>query len=50
MNISRKLGEDYDKALDDFDAIVMPTVPQPARRHIRPDAGPLDFAKHGRES
>lgn len=49
MNIARQLSDDFDKQLADFDAIIMPTVPQPARRHIRPDSTPLEWAKHARE-
>jgi amidase len=49
MNLARKLGEDFDQQLEVYDAIIMPTVPQPARRHIRPNAGPLEWANHGRK-
>jgi amidase len=48
MNIARKLADQYDKELATFDAIIMPTVPQPARRHIHPDASPLEWTKHAR--
>lgn len=50
MNLSRRLRDEYDAALDQVDAIITPTVPQPARRHIRLDAGPLEWAQQGRES
>lgn len=49
MNLSRRLRDDYDQALGNLDAIIMPTVPQPARRHIRPESGPLEWASHARE-
>lgn len=49
MNLSRKLSEDFDEQLSAFDAIVMPTVAQPARRHIKPDSTPLEWATHGRK-
>ncbi|ORY88409.1 amidase signature domain-containing protein [Leucosporidium creatinivorum] len=45
MNISRRLRDDYDAALAEFDVLVMPTVTQPARRHVVPDAGPLAWTK-----
>lgn len=50
MNIARQLGNQYDKVLSEVDVIIMPTLSQPARRHIRKDAGPLEWASHARES
>ena len=49
MNLSRRLRDDYDALLADVDAIIMPTVPQPARRHISEDAGPAEWANANRE-
>lgn len=40
MNLARKLRVDLDAALKEVDVLVMPTIPQPARRHIVWDSGP----------
>ncbi|KAJ6510543.1 amidase signature domain-containing protein, partial [Mycena sanguinolenta] len=45
MNLSRRLRDEYDSVLSDYDVVVMPTVPQPARRHAAYDAGPLAWAE-----
>ena len=50
MNLARKLKDDYDAVLQTYDAVIMPTLPQPARRHISPGAGPLEWANANRES
>lgn len=49
MNLSRKLRDEYDALLQTYDALVMPTVTQPARRHIPVGAGPLVWAETARE-
>ncbi|KAF7328915.1 Amidase signature domain-containing protein [Mycena venus] len=48
MNLSRRLRDEYNTVLQDYDVIVMPTVPQPARRHVAYDAGPLAWAEASR--
>ncbi|RSH89235.1 hypothetical protein EHS25_002347 [Saitozyma podzolica] len=45
MNLSRKLRDEYDALLQTYDVLVMPTVTQPARRHIPVGAGPLVWAE-----
>jgi amidase len=50
MNLSRKLRDEYDELFKQFDVIVMPTVTQPARRHIPISAGPLAWDEIDRES
>ncbi|KAM0746466.1 amidase signature enzyme [Meredithblackwellia eburnea MCA 4105] len=44
MNMSLKLKQLYQTALENLDCLVMPTVMQPARRHLPRDAGPLAWA------
>ncbi|KAJ7471914.1 amidase signature domain-containing protein [Mycena latifolia] len=45
MNLSRRLRDEYDAILSAYDVVMMPTVPQPARRHVaEEDAGPLAWA------
>ena len=34
MNLARKMRDDFDAVLSEYDVIVMPTVTVPARRHI----------------
>lgn len=50
MNLARRLADEYDEVLSKFDVVVMPTVNQPARRHVAPTAGPLAWARAARES
>ncbi|KAJ7641471.1 amidase signature domain-containing protein [Roridomyces roridus] len=45
MNLSRRLRDEYNLVFESHDIIVMPTVLQPARRHIAYDAGPLAWAQ-----
>ncbi|KAJ7736720.1 amidase signature domain-containing protein, partial [Mycena maculata] len=45
MNLSRRLRDEYDAALSAYNVLVLPTVPQAARRHAAPDAGPLAWAE-----
>ncbi|GAA5908638.1 hypothetical protein JCM6882_003700 [Rhodosporidiobolus microsporus] len=45
QNIIRQMKLDYDALLQQYDAIVMPTVTQAPRRHVGPDAGPLAWAR-----
>ncbi|GAA6041989.1 hypothetical protein JCM8097_009133 [Rhodosporidiobolus ruineniae] len=45
QNLTRRLRDEYNALLEEYDAIVMPTVTQAARRHVGPDAGPLAWAK-----
>ncbi|KAJ7675468.1 amidase signature domain-containing protein [Mycena rosella] len=45
MNLSRRLRDEYDALLSAYDVVMMPTVPQAARRHIAYDAGPLAWAE-----
>ncbi|KAF7361366.1 Amidase signature domain-containing protein [Mycena sanguinolenta] len=44
MNLSRRLRDEYDAVLSEYDMVMMPTVPQPARRHAAYDSGPLAWA------
>lgn len=46
MNLTRKMRDEFDGVLERYDAILMPTLPQPARRHIPAHAGPLGWAEH----
>ncbi|GFZ47573.1 hypothetical protein JCM24511_05317 [Saitozyma sp. JCM 24511] len=46
INMSRKMRDEIDTALGEYDVLVMPTMPQPARRHHSPNAGPLEWAGH----
>lgn len=50
INLARRLRIEYDEALKGLDAIITPTVPQPARRHMPKNAGPLDYASANRKS
>ena len=50
MNLSRKMRDEYDAVLANFDVIVMPTVMQPARRHVPVEAGPLAWFEASRSS
>lgn len=50
MNLSRKMRDEIDELLKTYDFIILPTIPQPPRRHIPKDAGPLAWAEHARES
>ncbi|KAJ7629505.1 amidase signature domain-containing protein [Mycena polygramma] len=45
MNLSRRLRDEYDAILSVYDVLMMPTVPQPPRRHAAYDAGPLAWAE-----
>ena len=40
MNVSRKISDDYNNALRDFDVLVMPTTPIVAPRHGDPNGTP----------
>ena len=48
VNLARKMRDEYDAVLAKFDAIVMPTVTQPARRHVPVDSGPLAWFEASR--
>lgn len=48
MNLARKLRDEMDKVLEQFDLLVMPTCPQPARRHLPAHYGPLGWVDHAR--
>ncbi|KAK4700934.1 amidase, partial [Phenoliferia sp. Uapishka_3] len=50
INLSRRLSDEYDAVLAEYDVICMPTVTQPARRHLSADAGPLAWSKAARDS
>lgn len=45
MNLSRKLKDDYNKVLDDYDLIVLPNLPYIAKSHTytKEDTKPIDF-------
>lgn len=43
MNLTRKLRDDVDDALDRLDAIVTPTLIEPARRHLTFNGGPSEW-------
>lgn len=45
MNLSRKLKDDYNKVLDNYDVIVLPTVPSVARSHpdVEKELSPLEL-------
>ncbi|KAJ7911562.1 amidase-domain-containing protein [Mycena leptocephala] len=45
MNLQRRLRDEYNALLAEYDVVLMPTVPQPARRHVAFDAGPLAWAE-----
>ncbi|GAA5917311.1 hypothetical protein JCM6882_008967 [Rhodosporidiobolus microsporus] len=45
VNLSRKLKDDYNAALETVDVLVMPTVNQPPRRHAAPGSGPLAWTQ-----
>ncbi|KAK4687078.1 amidase, partial [Tremellales sp. Uapishka_1] len=46
MNLARRMRDEMDAIFERFDIIVMPTCPQPPRRHIPAGSGPLGWAKH----
>ncbi|KAK6906025.1 hypothetical protein I204_01162 [Kwoniella mangroviensis CBS 8886] len=46
MNLTRQMRDEFDKLFEQYDAIIMPTCPQPPRRHIPAHAGPLGWADH----
>jgi len=48
MNLSRQMRDQFDAAFERYDVIVMPTCPQPPRRHIPSGLGPLGWADHAR--
>jgi len=41
-NLSRKLRDAYDAALEDFDVLITPTLPYVATSHAAPDASPIE--------
>jgi len=41
-NLSRKLRDEYNKALDSYDVLILPNLPYVANSHAKPDATPLD--------
>lgn len=45
MNLSRKLKDLYNEAFEEYDLLIMPTLPYVARAHaeVGPDATPLDL-------
>lgn len=43
MNLIRKLRDDYDKALDKYDVLVMPTMPMLAQKLPSTEAGIVEF-------
>jgi amidase len=43
MNLARKLRDDLNTTLAQFDVLIMPTVPHPARRHIVWESGPAQW-------
>ncbi|KAM0746307.1 amidase signature enzyme [Meredithblackwellia eburnea MCA 4105] len=45
MNLSRRLRDEYNEVLSKYDAVVMPTVMTPARRHVAPESGPLAWTQ-----
>ncbi|RXK36846.1 hypothetical protein M231_05876 [Tremella mesenterica] len=47
QNVTRRLRDEYDALFEKYDAIVMPTNYQPARRHIPVGAGPLVWNEVG---
>lgn len=44
-NLSRHLRDSYDKALEQYDVLVTPTLPYVATSHASPDASPIDQIK-----
>jgi amidase len=48
MNLQRQLRDEYNALLAEYDVVLMPTVPQPARRHVAFDAGPLAWSEAAR--
>ncbi len=50
LNLTRRLTNEYDAVFAKYDAIVMSTVSQPARRHIPSPAGPLKWSHNSRTS
>lgn len=44
-NLSRQLRDAYDRALEDFDVLITPTLPYVATSHCSPDATPLEQIK-----
>ncbi|KAJ7902819.1 amidase signature domain-containing protein [Mycena olivaceomarginata] len=44
MNLSRRLRDEYNTVLSEYDVVIMPTAPQ-SRRHVAYDAGPLAWAE-----
>jgi hypothetical protein len=44
MNLSRRLRDEYNTVLSEYDVVMMPTAPQ-SRRHAAYDAGPLAWAE-----
>lgn len=41
MNLGRKISDDYEKVLKDFDVLIMPTTPVVAPKHGDPNGTPL---------
>lgn len=41
-NLSRKLRDAYDAALEEFDVLITPTLPYVATSHAAPDASPIE--------
>jgi hypothetical protein len=44
------MRDEFDEIFKDVDVVICPTCPQPPRRHIPADAGPLAWAEHARKS
>lgn len=45
MNLSRKLKDLYNKALEEYDLLIMPTLPSVARSHATEEASIIDLLK-----
>jgi amidase len=41
-NLSRKLRDSYDRALEEFDVLITPTLPYVATSHADPEASPIE--------
>jgi amidase len=42
-NLSRKLQDDYNKALQEWDVLILPNLPYIANKHANPGAYPIEL-------
>lgn len=46
INLARRMIDEFEAVFEKYDVVIMPTCPEPPRRHIPAHAGPLGWAEH----